>query len=446
MNHTQGARDGGITAAYVGHVREDAWKRRLDAGFEDDFGPELAAQPYKRPRRQPTAAVTQMAEELGLNPDDRQQRLTAARTSRDRQRAEWVSQSSAQGVYTEDTEDPDSSTDLANESLDGIAVGPQLPLARSTTGSADTPHRDGTRSTEDDESNESLDEGSIDPRLLSLGQLIAVGSDDIDAAFTTIDSVLPDLASDPPDSHFPITEVTFVSKFSKCNDYRYERLGDTLPVGAASGGSRDPPSRWQYKCTKTPACQKTFPSRYLRDHHAENCDPTSQPERAFACTQCSSRFDEQSALQAHMKTVHEAWVPVGCGENGCTSTEIFQTRRAFTNHRSDFHSDWMPQACPLSPDRGVFMVRRNYAAHIDYHHSKEKAKLMPPKKKTKKRASIPATLSWQPSKCQYPGCKSAFVYETRDKYINHLRLMHGVKAKESTPYMPTSTPEDEENE
>jgi len=62
--------------------------------------------------------------------------------------------------------------------------------------------------------------------------------------------------------HFPQDLHAFVTKFANINVYRNEVVGDTIHVGAVSGGSRDPPSRWLYHCVNAPACKITFISRH----------------------------------------------------------------------------------------------------------------------------------------------------------------------------------------
>ena len=51
LGHSSSLRDQEVTKKYVGHIRDDTWKRRLEADFEDDFGPDIARQPFKRARQ-----------------------------------------------------------------------------------------------------------------------------------------------------------------------------------------------------------------------------------------------------------------------------------------------------------------------------------------------------------------------------------------------------------
>jgi hypothetical protein len=38
--------------------------------------------------------------------------------------------------------------------------------------------------------------------------------------------------------------------------------------------------------------------------------------------------------------------------------------------------------------------------------------------------------------CVVPGCKSTNTYDTRDKYMQHLRVMHKIMAADSADFMP----------
>jgi hypothetical protein len=77
---------------YVGHIRDDTWKRRLEAGFEDDFGPDVVRQPFKR-ARQSTTAVLEICDELGLDFNDSKHRIKAHEPGKTRLRDEWITRS-----------------------------------------------------------------------------------------------------------------------------------------------------------------------------------------------------------------------------------------------------------------------------------------------------------------------------------------------------------------
>ena len=51
LGHSSSSRDQEVTKRYVGHIRDYTWKSRLEADFEDDFGPDIARQPFKRARQ-----------------------------------------------------------------------------------------------------------------------------------------------------------------------------------------------------------------------------------------------------------------------------------------------------------------------------------------------------------------------------------------------------------
>lgn len=91
LGHSHNATKHGITGDYIGRLKEDTWKRRLEVEFGDDFIPALAAQPFKR-ARQSTEAVKEICEELNLDPNDERERNKARFVGRSRLRADWLSQ------------------------------------------------------------------------------------------------------------------------------------------------------------------------------------------------------------------------------------------------------------------------------------------------------------------------------------------------------------------
>lgn len=248
LNHSTGETNRGLTRKYVGHSREDTWKRRLEDDLVDHFGPEVVRRSFKR-QRQSSAAVRAIANGLNLDMDNECERDQARIEGRKRLREDWVNQS------------------MQNDSEDdqGASV---------TSG-------DSTRS----------------PELLS--------------------------------AHFSISQHDFRMKFARRNDIRNEVAGGIIPAGAAYGGSRDPPSRWQYSCTNAPICDKTFDTRHLRDLHAKNCNPAVKKIHILKYTLCESTHPKQAGLNTHIKHVHGDWIPRKCGEVGCTSTELFQNRSAY---------------------------------------------------------------------------------------------------------------------
>jgi hypothetical protein len=105
-------------------------------------------------------------------------------------------------------------------------------------------------------------------------------------------------------------------------------------------------------------------------------------------------------------------------------------------HRQNYHSDWSPRACPECPELPEFGKRNAFVAHIKKQHPDKLEDLMPGKTKKRKRASLPETLEWTTSMCVVPGCKSTNTYDTRDKYMQHLRVMHKIMAADSADFMP----------
>lgn len=356
-----------------------------------------------------------------MDPDDARQRNKGRLIGLKRQKDEWLAQLQDLPV----TEDVVKNTVIDLTDSDHLVM------------SEDESESENSDSNESMPANVSLDHSAIDASVLAMSQVLSGAATTPEDFANAIDSLVLDSKVFSTTTRLPTGATEFIVMLSKCNVYRNEVCGDVMPEGAVSGGSRDMPSRWRYLCVNAPTCSMTFTSRYLRDKHGETCKPGPRVVHPFACEDCDASFQTQSGLNTHVKHVHGEWIPIGCDEEGCTSTEVFQTRGAFLCHRQDFHSVWTPQKCAKCPDRPTFQTRRSLTQHIRYHHPHEKAELMPPKTKTRKRNPLAETVSWVTSVCLFPGCEHGNTYATRDKYMQHLRILHGVKAADSAPYMPT---------
>lgn len=397
LSHTNSVRDQGITADYVGHVREDTWKKRLHAEFEDEFGPETVARPFFKSTRQKSSAIDAIAIEHGLDPGVTKERTKARQIGQKRLRDEWIRDS--QITPSEDN----------------------IFSARSAEAGRDE--------AEDDTDN-------IDPRLRAIDQIITGGTNDVEF-MSTATSLLPgDADYMPTGDRLPSDHTEFVTKFSRINVVRNEVAGSVKPVGAVEGGSRDAVSRYLYKCINAPDCTRTFQTHHLRDTHGQVCDPSAKVVHPFACAEdfCESTFPTQTGLNTHMQYVHGTWTPQGCNEPGCDSQEVFQNRGQFLIHRQNYHSDWTPRVCSVCFEH--FEQRRAFVAHIKKYHPERMEELMPPKTKKRKRASLPETVNWVTSQCAFPGCKSDYAFDARSKYVQHLRIMHKIRAADVEPYMP----------
>ena len=391
LGHTRTATDQNVTRRYVGSVRQDVLNLHLQSDFDDAEAPKFAPQPFRRQDcRQSLESVSAICVELGMDPANASDRSKAGKVGMARRREEWVTKSHT---------------------------------ARELT---------------DDEVNESLDGDEADPRVRVIRSVVTEGSNDLERASTVIDSL-------GPDDEISETKLTkdgddFIRQFSSRNDYHYEIVGNTMPLGAISGGSRDPPSRWRYACLNAPYCKKTFISRHLRDHHSPACDPY-KPAQAFACDDCETTFPDQTTLNTHKKYVHGQWEPKQCDEEGCGSTEVFITRGAYMQHRQNYHSVWAARECPECPELGVFAKRNAFVAHLQKRHPSLLKEMMPPKTAKRKRASLPETTAWQPTYCRIPQCTQVIVgtiYKTRDSYMQHLRIYHQIKSADAGLYMPAA--------
>lgn len=396
LGHRGSTKDSGLTNQYIGRIHDDTWMKRLDSDFEDHFGPLLAPEPFKR-SRQSTTRVKEICAELDLNIELSRDRLRAQGIGRDRLREEWME--NAHKPRPEVAKGGDQSSRSSGHFAPPIDA--EIP---------------------------------IDPELLAMSEIVISGVQDLGQAASVLERL--DAQIDTSHDHFPLNTRSFVTKFAKINIYRNEVVGDTMPLGAVSGGSRDPPSRWRYPCVNAPDCKQTFVTYHLQQSHANNCKPGPPVVLPFACPSCDDTFASQKVLNTHIKHVHGNWTPITCEEEDCPSEEVFQTRGAYLSHRQNNHSDWSPRSCPECPELEAFAKRNAFVAHIKKEHADKVAELMPTKTKKRKRASLQETVEWTPSKCQVSGCPISNTYVTRDKYLQHLRVIHKIKAAESGAFMP----------
>ena len=200
---------------------------------------------------------------------------------------------------------------------------------------------------------------TVDPELLGINQLLCLDPYcDIAAVSDSLDS-LPDKSSGAAAAtHLIPTDATaFVVKFSKHNEVCNTRHGNYISVGAVSGGSRDPPSRFLHPCVNAPACPMTFKVLGHRDQHGKVCDPTGSARAAFAfaCTVegCGMRNARNKGLQEqHISKLHD-WVFVGCQEPRCDPTDLILTQREICGPSVTIPSGMVANELPRSPDASL---------------------------------------------------------------------------------------------
>lgn len=69
-------------------------------------------------------------------------------------------------------------------------------------------------------------------------------------------------------------------------------------------------------------------------------------------------------------------------------------------------------------------------------HPDKMDELKPAKTRMRKKAALPETKNWITTTCQHPECKVKNSYDTRDKYMQHLRVMHHIDAADAASFIP----------
>lgn len=94
LGHSNRTMSAGVTDDYVGSLREDLWKRRLDAegaGQAEEFGVTIADQPFKR-RRVESQEIDTYCDKNGLDATNAKDRREAGRKVRAQNKKMWADQ------------------------------------------------------------------------------------------------------------------------------------------------------------------------------------------------------------------------------------------------------------------------------------------------------------------------------------------------------------------
>lgn len=101
------------------------------------------------------------------------------------------------------------------------------------------------------------------------------------------------------------------------------------------GGSRAPPSRHQFHCSKTSGC--TFTTAWANNFklHLISC---GEPPK-FTCNipGCSKAYKQLNNLNKHVRDVHD-FIHKACPVPGCQHTKIFTNLQAFKFHQTEEHA------------------------------------------------------------------------------------------------------------
>ncbi len=190
---------------------------------------------------------------------------------------------------------------------------------------------------------EDLDEG-LDYALLQCTTNISLPNADMDLAFGKLQQ----------------SPNYFVTFFSRVNVIRNSELKSTASLEAFNGNSREPASRYMFRCKNAPGCPyKALASRAV-DKHELIC--TGAPKVG---TKVSTKTSEA-----------RAYTPRACagGHKDCDTTYVFPTMREYETHRSKCHiatiAEFDPTPCtyPGCSLKKVFTTFASYRGHLIHVH------------------------------------------------------------------------------
>jgi hypothetical protein len=107
---------------------------------------------------------------------------------------------------------------------------------------------------------------------------------------------------------------------------------------------KDEPTIFQQPCKNALfGCESRHGTTWILTDHDLTCPYTSVEHaevlrKAVGCTQCDVRFDNEVALQRHVKLMHDkakkskpVWIPKSCDKSDCDEGP-FKTRNAWHMH------------------------------------------------------------------------------------------------------------------
>ena len=245
----------------------------------------------------------------------------------------------------------------------------------------------------------------IDPELLAQGMSLAntvAGASDEELPDAVEDAIFDRIVD--PDAHSqhckfslgPLEYVTFLSTTNVIrNQFIAARKASERPelLQPFAGNSRDAPTLFMAQCKNHVfGCSFTTANMNTLTAHETICQLTSfdtlKPAKSFTCPKCSKLYVSEVEMNAHLKRVHEPWVPKACGQPRvtCDTTVLYSTQNEYDRHMKQYHSG--------------------------------------------------KTLLFNPGRCTVPGCSVNTVYQKYDGLRSHLMSFHKFNANDSRPYLP----------
>ncbi|KAF7189366.1 hypothetical protein HII31_09344 [Pseudocercospora fuligena] len=455
LGHGNSSLGKGITDEYIGRHRADTWSARtagVAAKPDEPFGIQVADVSYKK-RKLATADIDRYCENNGLPKDERGSREKARQALQKMQHAQWAAhQQSLMNASAVRPELHEASErvplqDITNQHRARAFKinGPAKPVKTKETTSLvhETP------------SAISVVVENIDPALRVFSSVVGLSQtedDEIDATTNVVESLAAEytsvVASGTSDLLPMLTAPIdqFIHSFSTINVFSVAT--DKLPSGAPAGNSRDAPSKFKFVCFKS-GCTNDYDSSLRRDQHMANCRGRSTHLDARPPGD-ESPEPAPSSSRKRKKAEVDPGFPQHCPDrNDCGVQKDFTTARALKTHRNKYHDESWPEntpcnvpGCQMPPDH-YFISRVWFAQHLQNYHMLSAIDARPYIDKilpagTTLRAARGAAERYTATTCLFADCKSSTKFAKYDHYIQHLRMVHKLKAGQFTAYMPAA--------
>lgn len=90
LGHSEQSHLGGVTAKYVGHIKEVVWSKRVEENFQDPFDVATTDDVFVKRRKLTPAQITEMCVSKGLDPKSEKDRKKAGQMQRAKVVEDWA--------------------------------------------------------------------------------------------------------------------------------------------------------------------------------------------------------------------------------------------------------------------------------------------------------------------------------------------------------------------
>jgi len=246
-----------------------------------------------------------------------------------------------------------------------------------------------------------------------------------------------------PSSPMTLDADAFVGWFAAINVIKTQTAKSDAAFAdlAASGNSRDPPSRFQFYCG-IGQCQYSSWDHQKVDTHQVSCQGLASSEKYFQCSQCDKSFASEASLASHVGHAHD-FQPRSCAKCPDKPDVIYYDQSSLSVHQDKVHRVFdQARLCPLRddscnlPDK-LYTSARNLYAHLQNVH-KQTAEQIRVHIPIQEKVRQPAT-EWA---CPLGDvCDQPFKGKNNGDVRNHLKRKHDFSDEDALEMVPLSKAE-----